>query len=260
MTSPLGHRASPPVASVPSPIPELAIVLATLNERENLPPLVERLQRLALPPFEVVVVDDGSSDGTREYLADLARSDPRFRLAFHNGRQTTLRAQAMGIELSTAPLIAVMDSDLQHPPELLPSMCTRLRAGAALVVASRYAPGGSVGVRTAPRAIISRGAEWIAKLLLRETRGLSDPVSGYFAFRREIYRPIDDRYRGYKLLLFIAVMAGSSPRSEVAYRFEPRSSGASKLTQGVSFIRLFLIELILARRLRRDGRDASSPA
>jgi dolichol-phosphate mannosyltransferase len=240
--------------------PELTIVLATLNERQNLPPLVERLQALPLPPFEVVVVDDGSSDGTREFLTALALKDPRFRLIFHEGKQTTLRAQAVGIERATGPFLAVMDADLQHPPELLPQMCDRLRAGDALVVASRYAPGGSVGYRTPYRAIISRGAEWIAKLVLPETRDLSDPVSGYFAFRREIYRTIDGRYRGYKLLLFVAVMAGNAPRSVVAYRFEPRSTGASKVTQGFSFLRLFLVEVLLAGRLRRQLRTASPAA
>jgi len=239
--------------------PTLSIVLATLNERQNLPQVVERIQRQSLPPYELVVVDDGSTDGTREYVLKLAAEDPRIRPLWHAGRQTTLRAQCQGIAASSGRFVVIMDADLQHPPELLPSLTQRLADGTGLVVASRYAAGGSAGPRTLSRWVISRGAEWAAKLLLPASRRVSDPVSGFFAFRREIWSPLNDQYRGYKLLLFVLAMAEGRLVSEVGFRFEPRSQGASKVTQSSEFIRLFLVELLLARRLASTRRTLPMP-
>jgi len=240
----------------PGPSPTVSVVLATYNERQNLPELLDRIRHLDLPPSEIVVVDDGSTDGTREYVRDQARLDARVRPIFHDGRQTTLGAQCQGILATRGPLVVVMDSDLQHPPELLVPMVHALEDGAALVVASRYTEGGTPGPRSPLRAIISRGAEWAAKILLPEARRVTDPVSGFFAFRREVFRSLAPHYRGYKLLLFLLVMTRNAEVREVGFRFEPRASGSSKVAQGLTFVRVFLVELILARRLRRRLREA----
>ncbi|MGA9840267.1 MAG: glycosyltransferase [Thermoplasmata archaeon] len=234
--------------------PAVSVVLATLNERENLPELLARVLRQPLPSFEVIVVDDGSTDGSREYVSELSQRDPRVRTIFHDGKQTTLGAQCQGIASIRGEFVIIMDADLQHPPEKIPGMVHELEAGAGLVVASRYAPGGSPGRRTVARALISRGAEALAKLLLREARRVSDPVSGFFGFRREIFVPLDPRYRGYKLLLFVLAMNRGHPFAEVGFRFEPRTRGRSKVTQTAAFVRLFLVETMLARRLERSLR------
>jgi dolichol-phosphate mannosyltransferase len=238
--------------------PELSIVLATLNERQNLPELLERIRGQRLPSYEIIVIDDGSTDGTREFLSAAAAGDSRIRLLFHEGKQTTLRAQCQGIEEALGTFVVVMDADLQHPPELFGPMLKQLDGGAAVVIASRYAPGGSAGPRTAFRWSVSRGAEWLAKLLLAPARHIRDPVSGFFAFRREIWAPLDPLYRGYKLLVFVLVMAEGRRVAEVGYQFTPRTEGSSKVTQGFAFVRIFVIELLLARRLRVTlrGRDS----
>lgn len=229
--------------------PVVSIVIATFNERNNLPEVVQRIGRQGLPPHELVVVDDGSTDGTREYLTELAASEPSVRLLKHDGKQTTLRAQCQGIAEARGRHIIVMDADLQHPPEAIPAMLRELEAGAALVVASRYAPGGSAGSRSLARVAISRGAEWTAKALLRPARRVSDPVSGFFGFRRDLWVPLNPQYRGYKLLLFLLAMVGNRRISEVPFRFEARVEGSSKVVQGPAFVRLFLVEVLLARRL-----------
>jgi dolichol-phosphate mannosyltransferase len=239
----------------PGRSPTVSIILATLNERQSLPPLVERICRQPLPPFELIVVDDGSTDGTREYLKDAAEKDRRIRLIFHEGKQTTLRAQCQGLAASSGQYLIIMDADLQHPPEVLSAIVERLKEGQALVVASRYAPGGSAGPRTISRWAISRGAEWTAKFFLASARRVSDPVSGYFGFRRETWVPLNPLYRGYKLLLFVLVMAEGKPVAEVGFRFEPRAEGASKVTESSSFIRMFLVETLLARRLAKALRS-----
>jgi dolichol-phosphate mannosyltransferase len=234
----------------------LSIILATLNERPTLPALLDRIQSLALPAYEVLVIDDGSTDGTREFLTERASRDPHLRPIFHDGKQTTLRAQAQGIRAARGAWVVVMDADLQHPPETIPALLAGLSGGAALVIASRYVAGGSVGERSAVRAFLSRGAEWLAKIELRDARGRSDPVSGYFAFRRDIYVDLDPEYRGYKLLLFVLVMAHGRRVAEVGFRFAERAEGSSKVTHGSPFIRVFLHELRLARRLARSMRRA----
>jgi len=241
-----------PGPSVPDSAPSVSIVLAVLNERPSLPELFSRLRSVDLPPWEAIVVDDGSTDGSREFLAGLATDDPRVRVILHDGRQTTLAAQCRAIESARGRFLVVMDADLQHPPELLRSFVTALEAGASLAIASRYVPGGSPGPRSPLRALLSRGAEGAAKLWLAEARRVSDPVSGFFAFRREAYVPLDPRYRGYKLLLFLLVMCRGRELREVPFRFEPRQGGASKVTSGLSFVRVYLIELLLARRLARQ--------
>ncbi len=244
----MSDAASSRASDTASP-PELSIVLAVYNERKNLPELLRRLRSLPLPSWEAIVVDDGSTDGSREFLLEQAQADPRLQTILHQGKQTTLRAQVLALRAARGKFAVVMDSDLQHPPELLPPMLARLEQGASLVVASRYADGGSPGPRSPLRAVISRSAEWLAQLLLPESRAVSDPVSGYFAFHRSVYVGIDPGYRGYKLLLFLLVMCRGRDVEEVGFVFEPRGDGASKVTQGLAFVRVFLIELILARRL-----------
>ena len=239
------------VRSEPAPAPELSLVLAVLNEGANLPELFARLQATSLPSWEVIVADDGSTDGSREYVAGLAASDPRVRTVLHDGRQTTVTAQAGAIAAARGRFVVIMDADLQHPPELLGRFVEELEGGAALVVASRYVAGGSPGPRPPLRAVISRAADGIAKLALPAARAVSDPVSGFFAFRREVFVPLTPGTRGYKLLLFLLVMCRGLGVREVPFRFEPRTEGASKVTSGLAFVRVYLIELILARRLAR---------
>jgi dolichol-phosphate mannosyltransferase len=239
----------PSLAAGSQPTATVSVVLAILNERQNLPIVVDRIRQQPLPPFEILIVDDGSTDGTREYVTQLAASDSRIRPIFHDGKQTTLRAQCQAIGAAVGEFVVVMDSDLQHPPEAIPPMIHELEHGAALAVASRYALGGSPGRRSAGRLLLSRGAEGVAKLLLRDARGLSDPVSGFFAFRRAIFQPVNPLYRGYKLLLFVLVMGHGHRVAEVPFQFVPRATGSSKVTQGFGFIPAFLVEVLLAKRL-----------
>ena len=249
-----GAGAAQSTAAPPVP-PELSIILSTLNERANLPEVLDRIRAQPLPAFEMIVVDDGSTDGTREYLREAAASDPRIRPVFHEGKQTTVRAQCQGISESRGSLVVIMDADRQHPPETLPTMVAALKGPAALVVASRYAPGGSPGSRSLGRAIISRGAEWTAKLFFGAARRVRDPVSGFFGFRRELWVPLDPAFRGYKLLLFVLAMAQDRPLAEVGFRFVNREEGSSKVTQSSAFVRLFLVEVFHARRLARELRS-----
>jgi len=242
-----------------APPPQLSIVLVTYNERSNLPELFDRLGGTALPSWEAIVVDDGSTDGTRAYLTDRAASDRRLRILLHDGKQTTVRAQCQGILAARGSWITVMDADLQHPPELLPRLVQPLQDGAALTVASRYVSGGSPGERSALRGLLSRAADAVARAILPDARRITDPVSGFFAFRRDVFGPRDPGYRGYKLLLFLLVMTRDRPVAEVPFRFEPRTAGASKVVGGLGFVRVFLTEVLMAKRVELARRRQARP-
>ena len=239
-----------PAPPVRDPSPVLSVILATLNERENLPDLIRQVAAQELPPFEIVVVDDGSTDGTREYLLNAATTDRRIRPIFNDGPQTLTPALCQGIEGSRGRFIVVMDADLQHPPREVPRLVAELVDGASVVVATRYATGGTAGGRPPQRAILSRGAELIARLALKSARSSSDPMSGFFGFRREIYQSIGTPRPGYKLLLYVLAMVDGQRVAEVPYAFSSRKGGESKIAHGFEFIWIFLAEVMSARRLQ----------
>jgi dolichol-phosphate mannosyltransferase len=256
MKGPIGSETGPQRTSMARGSLTLSIVLSTYNERSNLPRLIDAIQSLPLPPHEILVVDDGSTDGTREYLLALAQTDSSIRAILHNGKQTLTPAQCQGIDAAYGDYVVVMDADLQHPPEVVPRILMELEGGKDLVVASRYTRGGSPGNRTMTRGIISRFATFMAKRLVPGARRVTDPVSGYFGFRRSAFHGLNPRYRGYKLLLFVLEMCRFRPVSEVPYRFRERANGHSKITQDWSFVWVFLVEAILARR---DGPQLPTP-
>lgn len=229
--------------------PVVSIVLATLNERANITPLLAELFALDLPPLEVIVVDDGSVDGTREYVQAVMQRDRRVRLLCHQGRQTLTTAQLQGVQTALGRYIVIMDADLQHPPGAVPEIVRVLQRGATLVIASRYSPDGDVGDRPRYRALLSRGAELIARITLSGTRRVTDPLSGFFGFRRELARPLDPNTHGYKLLLFLLVLSGGKGVTEIGYRFRLRTAGSSKIAHGFSFLGTFMTEVLVAKRL-----------
>lgn len=213
-------------------MPELTIVVPTLNERENVPRLVERLDRVLRGiAWEAVFVDDDSDDGTLEVLHDLARRDPRIRYIHRIGRAGLSSACLEGMASSSAPFLAVMDADLQHDERLLSDMLEALRGDEAdLVVGSRYVDGGGMAGWSGPRKMLSRIATLLAKPVLRVR--LEDPMSGFFMLTRALYRRSVRRVsgQGFKLLLDILASAAGAVRvKELPFEFRTRVSGVSKL-------------------------------
>ena len=157
--------------------PELSIVVPTFNERENIPRLIDTL-RAALPDiaWELIIVDDDSPDGTSETAKRLAAADSRIRCIRRVGRRGLAGACLEGILSSQAQYVAVMDGDLQHDEALLKPMLQLLRRDTAnMVVATRYADGGSAAALSSHRARGSRLATRLAHHLLKlELRLVSD--------------------------------------------------------------------------------------
>jgi hypothetical protein len=173
--------------------PELSVVVPTFNEAANVEILVDALvAALGGIDWEVIVVDDDSLDGTADAVRLIARQDGRVRCIRRIGRRGLAGASIEGMLSSSAPVIAIMDGDLQHDESLLPEMLARIRAGDALVIASRFCDAGSAAdglSRT--RLSGSRAATWLARNFLHID--VSDPMSGCFAMRRDAFEALAPR-------------------------------------------------------------------
>jgi dolichol-phosphate mannosyltransferase len=230
-----------------SPI-ELSIVLPTFKERGNVAELVRRLDAaLAGIAWEAIFVDDDSPDGTADTAKALAATDPRVRCLRRVGRRGLAGACIEGILSSSAPFVAVMDADLQHDESVLGAMLATLRAGNAdLVAASRYIEGGSADSFDASRGAISGFATTLTRRILSVP--LSDPMSGFFAMRRDRFDAIASRLSpaGFKILLDIVATAGPTLRvAEQSFVFGKREQGESKFNVqiGIEFLGLLLAKL-----------------
>ena len=217
--------------------PILAIVVPTYREAGNLEELFRRIDAaLTDVAWEVVVVDDDSPDGTADLARRIARQDPRIRILRRVGRRGLSSACVEGALATAAPFVAVMDADLQHDETRLGPMLARLRQDDIdIVVGTRYAAGGSVGDWGAGRQAISRWAGRLSRWLLRAA--LTDPMSGFFMARREVFDRNAGRLsgRGFKILLDLFATAEPPLRfAEIPYRFGLRRHGESKLDRRVA--------------------------
>jgi len=228
----------------------LGVIIPVLNEAENVRPLLAKLeQALGAVAWEAIFVDDDSRDGTGDIVRSLAREDPRVRIIQRVGRRGLSSAVIEGMLASAAPVLAVIDGDLQHDERLLPRLYDAVMAGADIAVASRYTGGGGVGDWSAGRHRASRLATRLAQTLTATP--LSDPMSGFFAISRAAFDRALPRLSGggFKILLDLVA---SSPHplaiAELPYRFRARQAGASKLDSRVMLdYALLLIEKTLGR-------------
>ena len=212
--------------------PDLTIVIPTLNERENVGPLIDRLDRLLVEvDWEAVFVDDNSADDTAEHLRDLGRTDRRIRCIRRFGRRGLSSACIEGILSTSARYIAVIDGDLQHDETLLPHMLDILKRGQTdLVVASRYLAFGAADGLSTRRRVLSRAGVWLARVLLKSD--ITDPVSGFFMMRSEVADKAAARLSGVGTKILIDLLAsapGPLSVTELPYQFRGRNSGNSKL-------------------------------
>ncbi len=211
---------------------DLTIVLPTFNERGNVGPLVDRLEKaLAGIHYEVIFVDDDSPDGTADAVRRVAERHDNVRVLQRIGRRGLSSACIEGILAASAPYVAVMDADLQHDESILPEMLRRIQdENLDLVVGSRNIAGGSMGQFAAWRVKLSQLGKRLS--LMGAEHQLSDPMSGFFMVRFTAFERFAHRLSaiGFKILLDIVLSAGPDLRiGEVGYRFRQREHGESKL-------------------------------
>jgi len=208
----------------------ISVVVPTYNERDNIVELIRRIDNaLKGIDYEVVVVDDNSPDGTADVAEGLSKDYP-VRVVRRPGKLGLATAVLDGVRSSRGDYVVVMDADLQHPPEVIPKMYEELIKGYDIVIASRYVVGGSVGGWGLTRRLISKTAILIAKLLIPRVRGIEDPISGFFMFRKEVLEGVSLSPKGFKILLEVLVKGRYSRVSEVPYTFGVRVRGTSKLS------------------------------
>ena len=229
-----------------SHIPELTIVVPTFNERENIRPLVALLENaLGNTAWEIVFVDDDSPDGTAKEVRSLGREKPNVRVLQRIGRRGLAGACIEGILSSVAPIVAVIDADLQHDETRLPVMLAEFHSDSALdlVIGSRNVEDGSAGTGlSAFRKWGSDLATGMARRALKITA--TDPMSGFFMVRRESFNTVvlGLQQQGFKILAdMLSASKGTWKIKEVGYTFRERQFGESKMDSAVTIEFLSLL-------------------
>lgn len=223
---------------------ELAVIVPTFKERENVRPLLDRLEAV-LPNvvYEVIFVDDDSPDGTAETVREIGITNRHVRVLQRIHRQGLASACLEGMHCTCAPFLAVMDGDLQHDESILPEMLRRVRTGQYdLVIGSRNIEGGSMGEFAQERVALSNLGLRISKLISRHD--LSDPMSGFFMLTRSFLEEVTRSTTGvgFKILLDLVASSKRPVRfTEIPYRFRTRKYGKSKLNLNVGFEYLYLV-------------------
>lgn len=233
--APRSGETMPPVGS---PAMRALVVLPTYNERENLESVLART-RDAVPHADVLVVDDGSPDGTADLADQLGASLGQILVIRRPAKSGLGSAYRAGFRIGLASgydAIVEMDADGSHDPSVLPQLLSALEQGADLAVGSRYVPGGSIPDWPWLRRAISRTGCWYARTLLRLS--VRDATSGFRAYRADVLRAIDlDRVRadgyGFQIEMAYLVERSGGRLVEVPIEFRDRKLGQSKMSSRI---------------------------
>jgi dolichol-phosphate mannosyltransferase len=226
-----------------------SIIIPTYNESENILRLISEIEK-NLPTSdltEIVIVDDNSPDGTgnlvENYINENKIKNQReghdhsnnctVKIVHRTDKNGLIPAIIDGVKQSRGRNVIIMDADFSHPPEVIPRMMQELKKNPnSIVIGSRYVEGGKVVGWPTKRKILSGGASFLARFGLN-VRRVKDPMSGLFALPRELIEKISIDTKGYKILLEILVKNKEIPTKEIPYTFIDRTSGKSKMDNGV---------------------------
>src|SRR4029077_5307291 len=210
----------------------ISIIVPTLNEEENIVPLVSEITACGVPFWEILFVDDHSTDATRDEIHALAGSRP-IRLIEQEGAGPGLAGAIMsGARAAQGEILLVMDADLSHPPECINDLLAPVFAGTGdLVIGSRYVKGGSTPGWPMWRRVVSRTGSALASPLT----GVRDSMCGFFAISRTQLLELAPETSGFKIVFDIMVRAGGTLRiREIPIAFRQRVRGKSKMSFGIA--------------------------
>lgn len=228
-------------------------MVPTFNEAENVGDLVDQIDSaLKGIEHEVIFVDD-SRDNTPEIIKEVMKENPNVRMKHRVGETGLATAVLEGFKMAAGDYMAVMDADLQHPPEILRYMYYCLETGVDFCVPSRFIPGGSDGGLKIHRKFVSGVARYIGKILAPSLRKISDPTSGLFMFRREVIENADLQPIGWKILIEVLAMGTYQTVVEIPYKFQNRLAGNSKLSIDVTIEYLKQVIGLMKRGKRQRG-------
>jgi len=214
---------------------EVSIIIPTYNESENIIQVLKSIGEHIPKDIatEAIVVDDNSPDGTgkvvEDYINDTQNKTGYTVGVIHRKTKSGLSSAILdGIQHSTGETVVIMDSDFSHPPKIIPQLIEEIKTSECdIVIASRFVSGGTINGWSTKRKLISKTAKEIAKVGLGVNE--SDPMSGFFAFKRKILDGIKFDAIGYKMLLEILVKTKGAKVKEIPYTFTDRTRGSSKL-------------------------------
>lgn len=229
-----------------TPVLRALIVLPTYNEAENIDDVL-RAVRAVVPEADVLVVDDGSPDGTAD-LADALGGElgqiQVMRRTEKNGLGAAYRAVfAWGLDRGYEAMVE-MDSDLSHDPASLPDLLAAVDGGADLAIGSRYVPGGSIPNWSWSRRAISKFGNFYARVVLGIH--VRDVTAGFRAYRADALRAIDlddvraDGY-GFQVEMAYRVLRNGGTVREVPIEFRDRTLGESKMSSRIVVEALVLV-------------------
>src|SRR5207253_7230959 len=208
------------------------IIVPTLNEVENIAPLVSQIIASAAPFREILFIDNNSTDASRDMIRVLAASHP-IRLIEQDHAELGLSAAIMsGALAAQGEILLVMDADLSHPPERIKDLVAPLVAGTAdMVVGSRYVKGGSTPGWPLWRRSMSR----VAAALAYPLTGVHDSMGGFFAIPRSRLLALAPHTSGFKIVFETIVRGNGALRvCEIPIAFCNRVWGKSKMSLGVA--------------------------
>jgi dolichol-phosphate mannosyltransferase len=242
---------------MPPASPSVWVIVPTYNERENVGPITDAILT-AVPDAHILIVDDGSPDGTGELADEMAAANSAISVLHRTAKQGLGKAYVAAFKDllgRDADIVVQMDADFSHPVRFLPSMLEPLRSDRAdLVLGSRYIKGGQIPRWNILRRMVSRGGSIFAGVVL--LMPYRDLTGGFKAWRAPVLRSIDlDRLHagGYAFQIettFRARLAGARI-VETPITFEERRAGTSKMSMGI-FMEAF--RLVLALRLTTLGK------
>jgi dolichol-phosphate mannosyltransferase len=240
LETPSATAAAPTAPWLPEPwcSEPVTVVVPTYNEAENLPVLVGGLLELGLPGLRVLVVDDGSPDGTGHVADGLAAADPRVKVLHRKAKDGLGRAYVAGMTLALADgaeFVMQMDADLSHPASAVPEMIgVMMSTGADVVIGSRYVPGGEIDTEWgAHRKLLSAWANFYVRAVLRMR--IKDVTAGFKIWRRSALEALDlasIRSNGYSFQVEMHHRANKHDQLiiETPISFAERRAGTSKMS------------------------------
>jgi dolichol-phosphate mannosyltransferase len=233
----------------------ISLVIPTLNEVENIAPLLARIAQCRPASDQIIFVDDGSADGTRTAVRALAGSAPVALIERDQPSLGLAGAVIAGARAATGEWLVVMDADLSHPPEKISELLEPLREGRAdMVIGSRYVKGGSTPGWPLWRRIMSR----VAAALAYPLTGVHDSMGGFFALPTKLLLELAPAATGFKIAFEVLVQGGKNLRVvEVPIAFRDRSRGVSKMSFGIASLFALRWIVAMARKLfRGQGTEA----
>jgi dolichol-phosphate mannosyltransferase len=241
----------------------VTVVVPTYNERENLPHLAAAV---LLHGYRLLVVDDGSPDGTGAVADSLAAEVTRMAVIHRTQKQGLGKAYAAGFDRALADgaeVVVEMDADFSHNPADLPRLVAAVRRGADLAIGSRYVPGGATPDWPWHRRLISRAGNIYSRFMLGIP--VRDATAGYRAFSSAALAALpygEAEASGYGFQVEMAWRAHQAGLEivEVPITFRDREVGTSKMGMGIVVEAMWLVTRRgIGRLFRRPPRDAGAP-